>query len=614
MSQSHNTEIKTMINHASTANNSLSIFSDTLTLLQEIGHPIEGTVFARSLEKLENPTYRIAFVGRFQVGKSTLINRVFIKDETLLSSGEGLPTTAVATELKYGESPLMQVFTWNTAADGIPDADQLEVGGTVIENPTADDLARETAHDDPVARTELSRKLARVVLEWPNTALKHYTLLDTPGIDDPDEVLLANTTYRLLPECDLAVLLVPATQLSKTEIDFLRQKLFDQGFTRLLVLVSHHAHTQPRSATVLARIVETIRGQLDSIGRPKVPVQMFCYDESANGDFLKTPRQIEAAIVRFADDQAGPARIEKAVHLALAELHGAAGQLQATIVASGKSAEERAAMLAKVRQEVETLKRRHDQIAANLNLHLRGAGDAYIADIVQGLKEVNKAFIDGFNTEGMDSGDAYDAATKHIRGAESFLQSKIQSAFAVAEGNFQTALQTAVAAYSKDIEVDPELSLPTDVSMNERGFMMRALMQVPGYVVMIGDYVAVNGPLPGGPILGLALRAILGKLFENSKIMPADLLRRWLVEKSKTEISAALTALQEQSSALVKGNLQQLENQIKQSFTELMDAEIKPLEIALQQAPTPQDSQNEAQAHAWLTQIDTLKQRLSNVN
>ncbi|MCW2311319.1 dynamin family protein [Rhodoferax antarcticus] len=592
----------------------ITSLTEVFDFLKKMEHPVDGTPFAQNLARLKHPIYRIAFVGRFQVGKSTLINRTFIKDATLLTSGEGLPTTAVATELKYGEAPLMEVFTWNTAAEGIPAANKLEVSSKVIERPTAADLARETANEDPTARTELSRKLARVVLEWPNESLKRYTLLDTPGIDDPDEVLLSNTTYRLLPECDLAVLLVPAAQLSKTEIDFLRQKLFDQGFTRLLVLVSHHADTQPRSATVLSRIMEAIRGQLDSIGRSKVPVQMFCYDETADGNMLKTPEQIEAAVVRFADEQAGPARIEKAVHLALAELHSASSNLQADIDASGKSAEERAAMLVKVRQEVETLTRRHDQIAASLNLRLRGAGDAYIADIAQGLKDVNKAFVDGFKAEGLDSGDAYDVATKHVRGAELFLQPKIQNAFAQAETNFQSALQSAIAVYTSDVSLDQDLALPATVTLGERSFLMRTLTQIPGYLVTIGDYVVVNGPLPGGPIPGLILRMLLGKMFENSKIMPADLLRKWLIEKSKGEISAALAVVQDHATTLVRANLQQVETQIKSGFNDLMAAEIKPLERVLQQPPTPEDSQNKQKALAWLEQANALKQQLAHVS
>jgi len=589
------------------SSNALATLTQAVDLLRQIGHPVEASPLAQALAKLQNPTYRIAFVGRFQVGKSTLINRAFIKDEALLSAGEGLPTTAVATELKYGATPRLEVFNWNTESDGLPTADALEVSAKVIDQPSADDLARETANDDPTTRTALSRKLARVTLAWPSESLRRYTLLDTPGIDDPDEVLLANTTYRLLPECDLAVLLVPAAQLSKIETDFLRQKLFDQGFTRLLVLVSHHADTQPRSAEVLTRILTTIRGQLDSIGRQQVPVQMFCYDEAAPGDMLKTADQIESAVISFADDQASAARVEKAAHHARTELHQAANKLHAEITTSGKSAEERALMLSKVRKDIEALNRSHEQIAASLSLRLRGARDTYLADINEGLRLVKKDFEAGFDATGMSSGDAYDAAAAHIKGAESYLQPKIGHVFATAAETFQSTMATATKTFSEDmrpVRIDDDA---TTLQFGEKGFIHRALLQLPGYVVTIGDYVVTNGPIPGGLIISAGLRLLLGKMFEKHKIMPADLLRRWMVENAKQEIAAALTTLQNQANGLVASNVQQVEAHIKNGFAELMQAELQPLEQALKQPPATDNTQ---QAQAWLTQVELLEQQL----
>ncbi len=594
-----------------TANDTTSVIStlaDTFDLLKQIGHPVEVSPFSQALSKLKNPTYRIAFVGRFQVGKSTLINRAFIKDAALLSSGEGLPTTAVATELKYGETSRLEVFNWNTSGNELLSADQLEVRAKVIDQPSAEDLARETANDDPATRTELSRRLARVVLEWPSESLRRYTLLDTPGIDDPDEVLLTNTTYRLLPECDLAVLLVPAAQLSKVETDFLRQKLFDQGFTRLLVLVSHHADTQPRSAEVLARILTTIRGQLDAIGRGQVPVQAFCYDESATGELLKTPDQIEAAVISFANEQAGAARLEKAANLACKELHLAAGKLQAEIAANGKSVEERAQMLTNARKDIEAMNRRHDQIADSLNLRLRAARDTYLSDISKGLRQVNEDFASGFKTDGLSGGDAYDAAAAHIRGAEIYLQPKVGHVFSLARESFQSSLRTSIDRFSADIRLAQDDDESTTVQLAEKGFLHRSLLQLPGYVVTIGDYVITNGPIPGGVIISAGLRLLLGKMFEKSKIMPADLLRRWMVENAKQEISAALTTLQNQANSMIMGNMQQVEAQIKNGFSEFMEAELLPLEQALKQPPVNLNTQ---QVQEWLTQVGQLEQQLS---
>ena len=592
------------------SNTTQPLVRDAFNLLKQIGHPVEGSPFEQSLAKLQNATYKIAFVGRFQVGKSTLINRAFIKDAALLTSGEGLPTTAVATELKFGETPRLEVFNWNLTGESIPTSDQLEVSAKVVENPSSDDMARETANDDPTSRTELARKLARVVLEWPSESLKRYTLLDTPGIDDPDEVLLANTTYRLLPECDLTVLVVPAAQLSKIETDFLRQKLFDQGFTRLLVLVSHHADTQPRSSAMLARILASIRGQLDSIGRANVPVQMFCYDEAAEGDLLKTPAQIESAVLQFANEQAQPARIEKAVHLGLQELHQAGNKLQAEIAANGKTEEERATMLANARKDIAAINRRYDQLMDSLRPRVRAARDTYIDNIVTGLHGVNADFDKGFNANGLSPSGAYDAAAKHIREAGKFLDPKIQSVVAECMANFDTTLRAHTNKFCTDLRFVLDAVGTERLDLTEQSFLTRSMQKIGGPTVAAVEFALLGLIIiPGGLAVNYVFSVVLDKVLERLRIIPTELARQSMVSSAKKDVTAALLTLQEKVIDRITADSIQVEEQIREAFLGLMDREIKPWEIALQQAPVHYNTQC---TMAQLAEIESFEQHLNN--
>ena len=70
----------------------------------------------KHISELENPQYRVAVVGEYQVGKSTLINKVFLGDKPLLTEGHGLCTTAVATDIEYGSDPKLEIFEWADAA------------------------------------------------------------------------------------------------------------------------------------------------------------------------------------------------------------------------------------------------------------------------------------------------------------------------------------------------------------------------------------------------------------------------------------------------------------------------------------------------------------------
>lgn len=171
----------------------------------------------------------------------------------------------------------------------------------------------------------------------------------------------------------------------------------------------------------------------------------------------------------------------------------------------------------------------------------------------------------------MSSGDAYDAASAHIKGAESYLQPKIGHVFTTAAAAFQSTMATATAKFSEDVRLVRIDDGAVNLQLGESGFVHRALLQLPGYLVTIGDYVLTNGPLTDvGLIISAGLRMLLGNMFEKQKFMPADLLRRWMVGNAKQEIAAALTTLQNQANGLVASNVQQVEAHIKSDFSELI--------------------------------------------
>ncbi len=231
-----------------------------------------------------NPHYTIGVVGRFQVGKSTLVNRVFLR-RPLLTEGEGLCTTAVCTEVAYGPQARATLKRAGEAAVGKDD-------------PTAEDLRQWTTAEGEEARARLAREVERLRVETPNDNLRPYTILDTPGIDDPNETVLEQTTYRRLPACDLVLLVAEAKQLSQVEVQFLSGAIFRAGLTRAMLLLSYNAAKARLSAAARANIVETVQAQLASLGLGDIPVRMVCYSGDAP-DILDTPEKVEADILGY---------------------------------------------------------------------------------------------------------------------------------------------------------------------------------------------------------------------------------------------------------------------------------------------------------------------------
>ena len=165
-------------------------------LLKELSSMIEqhGLVEFRAplehfIEKMENPTYEIAFFGRVSSGKSSLLNRIIGVD--LLPTGV-TPVTSVPTRVKNGPAPKLLTWTaggnWNTySVDRLPDFI------TEARNPGNE------------------KRITRLVVEYPLAMLpEEVVLVDTPGLGSLS-LEGAQETLFYLPHCDLGVVLIDAS-------------------------------------------------------------------------------------------------------------------------------------------------------------------------------------------------------------------------------------------------------------------------------------------------------------------------------------------------------------------------------------------------------------------
>lgn len=204
-----------------------------------------GVVFPEALKgalrEAADPHYKIGVMGRFQAGKTTLVNRVFLR-QPLLKEGEGLCTTAVCTEVTYGPEAKLTLVK-----DGVTQT---------FSPPTAEAIVAATTASTEEERLALAESITQLRIETPNENLRRYTILDTPGLDDPNRALLDVTTYRELPQCDLVLLVADARQLSQIDFDFLCGDVLGQAQTACREVAQRH----------LAEVTELIEGMDDFLG------------------------------------------------------------------------------------------------------------------------------------------------------------------------------------------------------------------------------------------------------------------------------------------------------------------------------------------------------------
>lgn len=315
----------------------------------------------KALEEIESPLHSIVFTGCFQVGKSTLLNKVMLGSNTLLTEGEGLPTTAIPTKIVYGEKEELRVIyrDQNKSAD--------------IYNEITPELLRSlTTATGEEERIRLAREIRYIELTQAVESIKNFTFFDTPGVDDPNQDLIELTTADILPCSDLVVLVVDANStLSQNSKDFLCKSIFGQGMSRVMILASYNPRRY-KSAEERAAILQTIKAELALIGREYIPVHAFTYDENVDGDILRGPQEIMACLLKFIEENKEQAKIDKALFYLGNDIVWAVEQLRAKLEVSGKTADELAALDRKINSAAIELDAEYKSVANEFTIKFSG--------------------------------------------------------------------------------------------------------------------------------------------------------------------------------------------------------------------------------------------------
>ncbi len=214
---------------------------------QEIGSALQALEARRRL-----PDFRLAFVGEFNRGKSTLINRLL--GRMLLPVGV-TPTTATITALAAGTPERMEVIY----PDGRRETRSLD-------SSSWRDI---TANDTTGAQEEdATFPFVRVTLDHPWLNTLGMELLDTPGAGDLNERRAA-LVFDALSQSDAAIFLVSAlAPFSLTERVFLEGQVLARHVAPVGVVVSQLDKVPIEER---AQVLQTTRARVGEAA-PNVPI------------------------------------------------------------------------------------------------------------------------------------------------------------------------------------------------------------------------------------------------------------------------------------------------------------------------------------------------------
>ena len=504
----------------------------------------------KQIAGLENPQYRVAVVGEYQVGKSTLVNRVFLGDKPLLAEGRGLCTTSVATDIEYGDAPTLEIYDWT---DGTRENVSLV---KTVSNPTENDVNDATVSSAMETRAELAKKRARVAVKVPNEALRGFTVVDTPGLDDPNQELLLDTTWRIIPGADVALLVVRGDrQLGDVQLSLLRKEIMGKnGLSRLMVLASFNPTTMEQDAAERTALVATIKAQLANIGRENIPVEMYCFDP-AIGDIMSDVSEIRMTIRNFLSENALPGREEKVANLLRAEIEKDLVETAVKLKTAGASEADRAALAAKVDAEVSRFKEKAERAFERFQDEIKSLDD----DMMHEVDLAVEAVFDKFLLELEKQSTVADMKSLLAK-AETVLKSDLQDKISIVGLKLKSDINTLVSRYGSEMEtagrgwnlfLSKELDIKTGM-----------VAKIPTLAYDVVNVVALNLILPGGgwvlPIVG----HIIGKQFLNPTT--------WVAKKMI--LSQVKSGLEETKPEVRTQIMQQVDAGIQKTFSDVKSA------------------------------------------
>lgn len=189
---------------------------------------------------LKDDNFHLIIVGRFKVGKSTLMNALLgPPSRTIpeLAKGRGpmptdtLPTTATLTNIRYSEKPYVKV---------------LHLDGT-YEHWSVEKYLKESIVREDIEETKIFfQNIREFELGYPTDLCKAgITLIDSPGI--ADEAYRTEIAKQAVQKCDAAIMLYRSDNLAgMDERDFALTELMGKGIETFTIVNLHHMQLNER--------------------------------------------------------------------------------------------------------------------------------------------------------------------------------------------------------------------------------------------------------------------------------------------------------------------------------------------------------------------------------
>ena len=550
-----------------------------------------------ALKELTNPHYTVTLAGCFQVGKSTLLNKVMLGSDTLLTEGQGLPTTAIPTKLVYGERKCLTIVYRD---ENIPEQNYYD---SEITDELLRSLTTASAEDERLA---LAEKIKYIQVSMPIDTLRNYTFFDTPGVDDPNQDLIKRTTATVLPESDLVVLVVSSSHtLTQENLNFLKSSVCNQGMSRVIVLASYNPKFY-QEAEDRAMILANIKAQLSQIGREYVPVYSYTYETDTDGDILRGEAEIMSTLLSFIEENKSQAKIDKAGYCLAGDFITHIEQLKAQIEVNGKSEVELKNLERKINDAAFDL----DNEYQKLQNYLHGEFGQMTSDSLQDLRrqmlEGEFSLVNKFANK-FDTCNDLAAVKGRVDSAVSEITPEVEELVAKHIATIDEKVRALLTECSEKIDnVANRIVISTQFAPSINTGWAGKLN--PTFVKVL----EIGGAFYFGGLIGVIAAWLTGKIPVIKNILPREFLKnmikRNVAESFKNSLDVVLKDIQFQ---LDNAKVNVMDG-LKTAFADIYAERIAPYQNAI--ANTEKQILSDSQIKELSEKIKLLTDMLKNVN
>ena len=559
--------------------------------------PAQVETLKRLDSELASDVFKVVFLGDFKAGKSTVINKLFLRQDLL--PYDVLETTAVPTHIRNGNDGLQ---VWQKQSNG---PDQLVHSQAQIQE---HDIEKWVTASSEEGRAKIAQTYDRVILSMPCGLPEKMDIVDTPGLNTPNSAVYGGT-MREARSADALVYVVRNKQLTTREVELIRSLAGYQATKVPLFVVLNADHSIAEGQ--LENLKEAIKAQLANNKIANVPCEVFSLGTlaSSNVNWLDAIDEKE--------NSGEPAQAEKERSGQWSKLEEAlSGFLFSGEVAQGRKARLTRDLLPVLESLEVSIDQRLSMVGQNQENIQKAEEDfkrrkmEYDYVVEQLLFEISKAqgnclkeIETSINQEWKEMESTWDQCSSPgqllnslDKGAENF-SIHVQRASDQAIQSLQIEIKGLVMKYQTNFNDVFKMS-KAEIGELKFGWMAK----IPTWLVSTVDVIIVSVASPLPFLLDLPLRWIAGKIPAIKDYLPSNLVVNMVREVVKNKLKDAVKQMYSTTVKDFQRNFDEVNRKLKD---ELMNAGVfddvrRNLEEARLEALSPQEANELKTATAQL--------------